>query len=314
MTKFPLKHIAICLFLLAFGAAIVIYPERYVTCCFQGFALWAECVLPSLFPFMILALVFIRTGFAEKASLPLKRITGVFRLPPAAAACFLMSILSGYPAGSRILLEFYEGGALGDADVKKLSYLCSTSGPLFIVGSVGFKMFQNKLLGAKILLAHALAVAAVALIISLFTKKSPPRPVRRVPKRDADLLYGVFYSAIVSVAVAGGFIAFFYVFAQFCADFHLLYPLTRIFSAAMNENAATALGKGLLEATTGCGALAVSGDKLAPALAGAVITFGGVSILAQQLGYLRRAGVKTLPFVAVKFLQAAVCFCLLLLL
>ena len=38
--------------------------------------MWAECVLPSLFPFMVITLIFIKTGIAEKAALPLKRSMG----------------------------------------------------------------------------------------------------------------------------------------------------------------------------------------------------------------------------------------------
>lgn len=307
-----LKYLLIALALLIFGAAIVIFPERYTASCFRGFALWAECVLPSLFPFMIIALILIKTGVAEKVSLPLGRATGIFNLPPSAAACFFMSILSGYPAGSRIILEFYEGGALSKSDVKKMSYLCSTSGPLFIIGSVGYKMFGDKLLGLKILAAHALAVIAVALVISTFSKRDNSENFRRRATPDKNLLYNTFYSAIVSVAVAGGFIAFFYVLAQFCADFRIIYPLELLFSPFMNDSAATAFGMGFIEATTGCASLAASGDKLSAALAGFTITLGGASILAQQLGYLMQAGVKPLKFISVKFIQAALCFLILL--
>ena len=80
--------------LVLFAAAIIIYPERYVGCCFQGFAMWAECVLPSLFPFMVITLILIKSGAADKASLPLKKVTGVFGLPPAAALCFVISLCS----------------------------------------------------------------------------------------------------------------------------------------------------------------------------------------------------------------------------
>ncbi len=302
----------LCIALIMFGAAIVIFPERYIGCCFDGFILWAECVLPSLFPFMIIALILIKTGIAERASLPLKKATGFFNLPPAAAACFFMSILSGYPAGSRVLAEFYGSGALSSSDVKKLSYLCSTSGPLFIIGSVGFKMFGDKFSGLKILTAHAAAVIIVALIICLTSKKNPPYGALKRAPTDKNLLYNTFYSAIISVAVAGGFIAFFYVLAQFCADFKLLYPLERFFCLFMNESAASALCAGLMEITTGCRALAASGDGLSCALAGFVITFGGLSILAQQLSYLTHAGVKPLRFAAVKFLQGVLCFIILL--
>ena len=111
--------------------------------------MWAECVLPALFPFMCITLIFVKTGIAEKASLPLKRVTGKLNFPPAAAACFLLSICSGYPAGSRVVKEFYDCGAIPQKEIGKVAYLCSTSGPLFIIGSVGFKMFGDKLTGVK---------------------------------------------------------------------------------------------------------------------------------------------------------------------
>ena len=133
----------LCLALVFFAVAIIIHPERYVNCCFQGFAMWAECVLPALFPFMCITLVFVKTGIAEKASLPLKRVTGKLNFPPAAAACFFLSVCSGYPAGSKVVSEFYSGGAFTKKESGKVAYLCSTSGPLFIIGSVGFPSLNH---------------------------------------------------------------------------------------------------------------------------------------------------------------------------
>lgn len=267
--------------------------------------------MPSLFPFMIITLIFIKTGIAEKASLPLKKVTAKFNMPPAASACFLMSVCSGYPAGSRILTEFYDGGAINQTDCEKLSYLCSTSGPLFIIGSVGYKMFGDKLTGIKILAAHIVAIAVTSLIISLLSKKSC-KQASAPQKKYGNILYDTFYSAIISVALAGGFIAFFYVVAQFCSDFDLFFPLRKFLSLFMDENSASAFCKGLIEATTGCRVLAEKSDKLNIALAGALITFGGISIILQQLCYLVKAGVKPLKFISVKALQAAICFVLLL--
>lgn len=308
-----IKYVALCLCLLFFGAAIIIYPERYVNCCFEGFALWAECVLPSLFPFIVIALIFIKTGMAEKSSLPLKKITHVLNLPQNAAACFVLSILSGYPAGSRMVAEFYEGGALTRDDCDKIAPLCSTSGPLFIIGSVGFKMFGDKFAGVKIFLAHAFAVVIVSLIYCRFRKKSAPAPPRRTTNAG-NLLYDTFYGAIVSVAVAGGFIAFFYVVAQFLQDFNILLPLERFFKLFLEENAAKAVCIGIAEATTGCRFLAESATPLKGALAGFIITFGGVSILLQQLSYLTKTGVKPFKFILLKFTQGIICFLILLIL
>ncbi|MCH5148175.1 MAG: hypothetical protein J1G05_02260 [Clostridiales bacterium] len=299
--------------LLCFGAAIIIFPERYINCCFQGFAMWAQCVLPSLFPFMIITLIFTKTGMADKASLPLKGVMQKVKLPPSAGACFLMSVCSGYPAGSRIVSEFYSGGLIERRDTPKLAYLCSSSGPLFILGSVGVKMFKNKGVGLKILAAHILSILVVAIIISVVSKKSAPSSAERKPYKG-NVLYDVFYGAVISVAVAGGFIAFFYVLSRFVADFKLLYPVQLLFNLFCDEQTSEAVCTGLIEATSGCSALSLCQSYLSVPLAGFLITFGGVSILCQQLCYLVGIGVKPLKFIGVKALQAVLCFVLLLLL
>ena len=312
MIKSRVPYLILCIMLLCFGAAIIIFPERYINCCFQGFAMWAQCVLPSLFPFMIITLIFTKTGMADKASLPLKGVMQKIRLPACAGACFLMSVCSGYPAGSRIVNEFYSGGLIERRDAPKLAYLCSSSGPLFILGSVGFKMFGNKGVGFKILAAHILSVLAVAIIISLASKKSAASPSKRAPY-NGNVLYDAFYGAVISVAVAGGFIAFFYVLSRFVADFKLLYPVQLLFNLFCDEQTSEAVCTGLIEATSGCRALSQCQSCFTVPLAGFLITFGGVSILCQQLCYLVNIGVKPLKFIGVKALQAILCFAVLLL-
>ena len=309
---YAVKFAVPALLLTMIAGAIIIYPERYISCCLNGFIMWAECVLPSLFPFMVITLIMIKSGFAEKASLPLKKVTGLFNLPPASAVCLLISICSGYPAGSRCLLEFYEKGCLSKRDMKKLSVLCSTSGPLFIIGSVGVRMFGDKSAGWKMLLAHFLSVLIIALIISLFSKREQNKQLQREPVKS-DVLYDSFYGAVISVAVAGGFIAFFSVTARIMSDFNFLIVFEKFICLFTDESIAKSVSLGLVEATIGCRELSALSGKLTLPFAGFLITFGGVSILMQQLAYLNKAGVKPLYFVFIKFVQGLGCFLILLL-
>lgn len=309
---YVLKFSLCAVFLTIVAGAIIIYPERYISCCLEGFLMWAECVLPSLFPFMVITLLAVKSGFAEKASLPLKKVTGIFNLPPAAAVCFLISACSGYPAGARCLLEFYENGSLDENDCKKLSLLCSTSGPLFIIGSIGVRMLDDKSAGWKILLAHFVSIISIALIFALFSKRRQKREFRRTPKKG-NLLYDSFYSAVVSVAVAGGFIAFFSVSARILSDFNFLIVFEKLFRLFTDGKSANALSIGLVEATVGCRNLSSAASKLKLPFCGFLITFGGASIIAQQLAYLTKAGVKPLHFIGVKLLQGVLCLLILLL-
>lgn len=309
--KSKTAYIAAAVCLLIIAAALIIYPERYIEACFKGFVLWAECVLPSLFPFMVITLIFIKSGAALKVSKPFERFSDKLNLPRIFAVCLVMSLCSGYPAGSRVVREFYDSGAIDGKDSKKLAALCSTSGPLFIIGTVGAKCFGNKLIGLSIYAAHAFSIIAVAFVYSLKSKGSV-RKTRPVLQKNNDILYDCFYSAIISVCVAGGFIAFFSCVSQIITDFDLLYPLEKPLSLFMNDGLARAVCSGLIEATGGCALAAASGDKLAVPAAGFLITFGGICIILQQMCYLKGAKVSARFFVWVKFIQAVLCFVLLL--
>lgn len=307
-----MKLVLLCIALTFMAGAFIAYPQRYIVSCFQGFIMWAECVLPSLFPFMVITLILIKTGVAERAALPLKKVTGLFGLPPAAAVCFLMSACSGYPAGARAVAEFYENGCISSADCKKLCALCSTSGPLFIIGSVGVKMLNSAADGWKILAAHITSVLVIAIIFALaFKRKSPHTEYRRaVPNKN--VLYDSFYSAVISVAVAGGFISFFCVAAQIAADFNLLLPLEKLLCLFTEEETSSAVCRGLMEATAGCKALSQTESSLTLPFCGFLITFGGASILLQQLSYFTQTKVSAAYFIGIKFLQGLLCFFILL--
>lgn len=301
-----LKKITVCAACLFIAAAIVYRPERYIASTLQGILLWAECVAPSLFPFMVIIGILVKTGIAEGASRPLNGLAGKLKLPACAPACFLMSAASGYPAGSRMVEEFYEAGATDKAGAKKLALLCSTSGPLFIIGSVGVKMFSDQAAGIKIFCAHLFSVFAVALIYALFTK--PCEGKRTLPrKRNDNLLNDCFYGAVASVLTAGAFIVFFYTAAQIVYDFQLLLPLNKLLNLFLPQSVSEGICRGLVEATGGCCVMAHDGGRIAVAAAGFIITFGGASILLQQLCYLIKAGISPIFFIAVKFIQAALC-------
>lgn len=295
--------------LAAMAAAIIARPERYVAKCAEGIALWAQCVLPALLPFMVICALMLNSGAADKISRPLHGVCSALRLPGCAAACLVMGAASGYPAGSRMMYGFYSAGLTDGYGAKKLAYMCSLCGPLFTIGTVGGMLGYGGQ-GAKLYAAHMIAVLVPAIIFSLAGKKcNTPAPDL---KPRGNLLEDSFYDAVQSALTAGAFIVFFYTAAAIAQDFYILYPFERFFSMFMDESAARAAAYGLIEMTGGCAALAKSGSALALPLCGFTITFGGACVLLQQLTYLTKAGVRPLKFIGMKFVQAMLCFFILL--
>lgn len=295
------------------AAALIAWPERYVQACFEGIALWAKCVVPALFPFMIITFLMIKTDGTAAAARPFKRVCRALGMPPSGAVIFVISIFSGYPAGSRIVYEYCDRGIITKNDANKLAPLCSTSGPLFLIGSVGQNMLENKAQGATMLAVHIVSVLAIGVIICLFERRNATDTATAViaPRAGENILYDTFYSAITSVLVAGGFICFFYTVARVADDMNMLLFLQTALTPIFGGDARAAC-YGLIEATGGCAQLAANGGKFALPLMGFLITFGGFSIIAQQLCYLLKCGVRPLKFIAVKAAQGALCFALLL--
>ena len=334
-------------------------PARYAEACIQGMALWAKAVLPALFPFLILTGLLTKLGTAQKLADRLSPLTEKIGLPGSAAYCLLVSLLSGYPVGSRTVADLYKGGAITREQAKRMSVLCSTSGPMFLVGSVGGAMFGSAAAGAVLLAAHLLAVIGVYLALYFANRRKkgnihagqkapaphaglkktmPPHALRvqnktaapqttttpasenkrnktAAPHPDTDgILAASVQSGMLTVLCVGGFIAFFFVLMQALSDLHISAPLERLLSfplaAAGSEGAAAGLTAGLLEATQGCASIAASGAPLALPLCAFLVTFGGGSILAQQLAFLTGAGVKAGPFIGIKILQGIAAFLL----
>lgn len=307
-----LKKLSVCIALVLFGGILIAYPQRYLAVCFDGLCMWAECVLPSLFPFMIISLLLIRLGAARAAAKPFAGLTQKLKLPPAALPLFIMSVCSGYPAGSRILCEYRDNGFIDDADVKKLAPLCSTCGPLFALGTVGAKAFGGGYSGVKLFSACLISVVSTSVLYSMFSKPTDNfKPLNQRAKTDGNALYSVFYGAINASLVAGGFICFFYTLSKVFTDFNIFKPLEMLLSLIFGDGAARGVSTGLCEATGGCFLLAEAGGFFALPLAGFLVTFGGASILLQQLCYLTKCRVGAGYFISFKLVQGVITFALL---
>lgn len=335
----------------AAAALLLLYltlrPQRCAAACAEGIALWAKAVLPALFPFLLLTGATAglrgaensrtRGGRAQKIGTKLRALG----LSAAGAGAFLTSALSGYPVGSRAVADLYAGGRIGRGEAARLSALCSTSGPMFVLGTVGSGMFGGGGAGAVLLAAHLLGVLSVFLVLRFFewkrsargrkdalsrppaggqTDRGAPRPTERAAAKERaakELSLGeIVQNAVLAVLGVGGFIAAASVLLCVLEDLHLLRPLQDFFALCLRpfglEGCAAGLACGLIESTRGCAALAGAGKSALP-FAAFTITFGGASILAQQLAFLKKAGVRAGRFVAVKAAQgaAAFAFCLL---
>lgn len=279
-------------------------PVRYAGCVREGISLWAVSVLPVTFPFLLLTALLSRTKLYRACSRAVAPFAnGVFRVSGAGGCAALLSLLSGYPVGAKCVAELYKQGAVKQEEVFRLSCLCSTSGPMFLVGTVGAVMFGSPACGWILMLSHLLGAHLICILLRI---GKPPLPRTAPPSLYGDkgnALFDGLYSSVISILCAGGAIAVFFAFGQMMSDLLAFLPL---------EKTGLGIMRGLLEMTAGCSFLAQAPSPLSLALCAFLVTFGGACVLVQQLAFLSDTGVRALPFLGVKLLQgvlaALLCF------
>jgi hypothetical protein len=227
-----------------------------------------------------------------------------------------MSILSGYPIGSRIIYDLHSNGLISDGEAKRTSLLASTSGPLFIIGAVGIGMFNNKLIGFTIYFSHVLSAILTATIFRFCSGEPYYNKMNLNLQKTSNILYESIYNSVISVLIVGGFVSIFYVFSQILSDFKILYPLQKLIELVLlpftkNKEISSSVAIGIIECTRGCKMLSSIGvNPLTASLSSLIISFGGVSIIMQSLIYLISAKVKPLFFIGGKIIQSLLTFTL----
>lgn len=327
----------------AFMAMMLSNPDLYLDSARRGLALYATSVLPSLFPFYFCSLLLTNIGAAKAiSSIFGKPISSLYGVPKESAYILLMSMLSGYPVGASMTAELYESGALTKEDALAISSFASTSGPIFMIGTIGSAIFGDVRVGVVVLAAHYLAALLNGVIFRirrksklnlsrLFGRKSHDKSQNPSAKRDTgsnlddktalddktelplrstvgdfdDLLAKTISSATLNMLYVGGYI----VLCGMLVDTLPLLGIDRLLMRAFDVDVARpilALLDGLIEMTRGSVAAAeCSSSILATALCAGIVSFGGLSVTLQNYTFLSRCHIKFWQILVRKACHAA---------
>ena len=103
----------------------------------EGSMLFFTSVLPSLFPFLVLSNMFFKLDYAKyMAKIFSPFMAKYFKLSGKGAYPLITSMISGYPIGSKTVSEMYLNNQLSFNEANKLISICSTPGPIFVIGTV----------------------------------------------------------------------------------------------------------------------------------------------------------------------------------
>lgn len=311
MVKDKLKlKILLTITLVSLIVALIINPPRYIQSVQNGFILFATTVLPALFPFFFFTKILTSIGTASLfASLFKSPAKHLYNAPPSSAYIFVMSMLSGYPIGAKLTSDFYTNGLITASEAKTISSFASTSGPLFILGTVASFMFQNAIIGYILIVSHYLGAILNGL---LYKNRGEASSAQLIEENNFDnLLSDAVSNSISSILIVGAYIAIFSMIVDFFYDIgvikficntlenlHIPYKITEAIFVSFIE-----ITRGLMLLSK-CG---INQTILVP-IACALISFGGLSITLQSLTFLSKCKISALRYFCTKTTQAIISF------
>lgn len=285
---------------------LVIMPEKAISTFSQGLIMWGTKILPALLPFFLLTNLLSYTTFTNSIGKLLSPITQkLYGVGGVAGYIYIMSILSGYPVGAKLTSDLYKQGAISSRQAITISSFTSTSGPLFVIGTVGIGFFNNLQLGVLLLLTHLLGALANGLLWKRKTQES--NIYTQSTTKTNNILNDSMVNSIISIMCIGGFVAIFYMFLQILFHlqaFDILINFLEIFH--ISPDISSAIISGIIEVTSGAFELSKTTLSAKPSLMilSFLISFGGLSIHAQAYCFLKEFNMPYFKFFLQKITHA----------
>ncbi|MDD4815628.1 MAG: hypothetical protein PHQ62_00610 [Clostridia bacterium] len=301
--------------------ALVISPVIYVQAFSNGVLVWASVLLPTIFPFLFFTKILTDLGVLNSIAKNFSFTKKIFKTPPISAYAFMISIMSGYPVGAKIVSDLFSSNLISKQDAFKICTFTSNSGPMFIYGSVGIGMLFSRTLGLVLLFSHI--IGAILNGILYRNHKEVDIKIENIDKNFSQKKISLgesMWDSVVSILVIGGFVCIFFVVIEIFNNLCLFQPIAMFLGQITNidSNVFLSVMNGIWEITHGCldVCYVVENTFASTLLCCGIITFGGVATMLQAFAFLQKIGMRMGFFLKQKITHTlfSVCVCAILLL
>ncbi|MDR7856372.1 sporulation integral membrane protein YlbJ [Tissierella sp.] len=322
-----ISKILLALFIIVVLIGILSNPMLSLNSATSGLSLWFNIVIPSLLPFFIISELLIDLGFVNLIGRLLHPIMKpLFNVPGEGAFPLAMSILSGYPVGSKITSRLREKNLITKEEGTRLICFTSTSGPLFMLGAVSIGMLKDPSLAPMIIIPHYLSILILGFIFRFYkpnktrknhtlknhTKNNIFEEMQdffstwiRTNKSLGSMITKSVKESMDTILLIGGLLIFYSVLIEVLLNFSfinsILIHLINRFS--LNINIIKGLISGFFEVTTGCKNIALTNINLISKILiiNFLIGWGGVSVHSQAISFINNTDINSKLYIISKF-------------
>ena len=288
-----------CFILLLF-ILILLFPKIAIAGASRGLLLWFQVLIPTLFPFMLLCRLLLKTRLLAVIARILYPVLGkLFGTTPEGAYCVLTGFLCGYPVGAKLAADMYKSGYISRKEGCYLLSFCNNTSPSFIINYLVLRTLGDK----KLLLPSIVILTAAPLIVSFFTRRfyrsEPLENIRHSPQPSSDRDTWTFreidaciMDSFETLIKVGGYI--------------ILFSVILSLLQSIDTPAWFACLLSFLEITNGLEilkSLHLTKAICYPLMLG-LTAFGGLCAIAQTQCMVQKAGFGILPYITQKLAAA----------
>lgn len=308
-----------------FTVLLVLFSTSNLVAAKNGLYLWANNIIPALFPFFIATELLSNTNvinilgrFFNKFMRPLFNVPGEGSYP------LIIGIISGYPVGAKIVCDMRNKSLLTKAQAERLLAFTNNSGPLFILGTVGIGLFKDTTTGIILLFTHILASFTVGILFRFWKYKdtniasvtsTTNNSVNFVNKNNiGDVLSTAIKNSILTILNIGGFIVLFSVIISIFNKTHLIDLIATVLTPLFNilhitPDFAQGIINGFLEITNGIqqiSSIPIKNISFSIIICAFILGFGGISVLLQVYSFTSKSDISIKSYILGKFLQGMI--------
>lgn len=293
---------------LVMAALLILLPSLSLSGAVKGIDIWANNVVPTLFPFMAVSSILITGGalygFAERCA----SVTKKCKIPYVASQAMVIGMLSGYPVGAGMTAMLYHQHELSSEQAEKAATLSSFCSPIFIIGTIGTRLMNNAVTGIIILASHYISFIITLRLFDRFWQVSEQFSLQnRNDARAKRQPFGALLklsveNAVKTILTVGGYIVLFSIVIEFVFKSGIL-PENEYLRCTVSL---------LLEMSNGCTDICASSmsQSIKTAMLCFCTTWGGLCVQLQINGFLSECGAsgrKTVLFKLIQALFSALC-------
>jgi len=231
----------------------------------EGIDLCLRVVIPSLFPFFILA-TYMNASLLGLQIPGLRKLADLLHIPPNSESLLLLSLIGGYPVGAQLITDAYKAGQLSRKQSHILLGYCNNAGPSFIFGIAGI-LFSSQWIPFLLWSIHILSALITGFLL--------PRPEYSTfsghSGTDISIVMALRKSISACSSVCGWVVTFKIVMAY----------VQKWASGFLNKEYLIIL-TGILELSNGCVCLdQIGNESLRFMLCTVFLAFGGLCVMLQ---------------------------------